>query len=499
MKTKMIKDLVHGYIFIDSSIEEIINTDNFQRLRDIRQLTAQQVFPSATHNRFEHSLGVMFLSNKAFFALKQTLLSMGIGESEYNKLHLHLIIASLLHDVGHAPFSHLGEKYFQSKEKLKDEIKKLITSMRLNIPISIFDFGAKHELMSCYVIIKKYHEIIENIFTNKQIPLDMELICRCVVGASYDDYKNPSNIAISLLNSTTIDTDKLDYLMRDAYMTGIDVPSIDTERLFRNITINKDTNEITFYHRALPVIQNIIEARDNMYLWVYNHHITVYTDFVLEYYIKHLILNFEKRRSEDKLDPEKLFSVSAIADKLISDSDLFAALKAPLSGDAPMSESSAYTQRILPQFYSRKFLSPLWKTIYDFSEFMDKNVPVTIRDSTIKQLGEMEDYRMRVAVAKELIDRCELNLGEIFIIPRSNKFYSLNPKNVFTVYIDGKDISIDRLLPQKKYDEMFSEVAFYLFCRKDKKEMVEEQFIDIISKPLNLKLEGISESPKWLL
>lgn len=149
LKTKMIRDLVHGYIMIEKYIEDIINTDNFQRLRDIRQLTtAQQIFPSATHNRFEHSLGVMHLSAEAFSSLKSDLVAMGLNEENYKKLYLHLIIASLLHDVGHAPFSHLGEKYYQSKEKLRAELKKIIIQHGYNVDSKIFESGSKHELVS---------------------------------------------------------------------------------------------------------------------------------------------------------------------------------------------------------------------------------------------------------------------------------------------------------------------------------------------------------------
>ena len=70
---KIIRDLVHGYIEINENEEGIINTFNFQRLKDISQLTAQHLFPSATHTRFEHSLGVMALTKKAFKSLKRKL------------------------------------------------------------------------------------------------------------------------------------------------------------------------------------------------------------------------------------------------------------------------------------------------------------------------------------------------------------------------------------------------------------------------------------------
>ena len=184
---------------------------------------------------------------------------------------------------------------------------------------------------------------------------------------------------------------------------------------------------------------------------------------------------------------------------MISDSELWAAMKSHIKNNVPIEDLSAYTQRIFPQLFSREFLTPLWKTIYQFRDFMERNVEDTLRKTAIEKLGDMNDHKMRVAVAKELIRRCELELGEVFIVPRSNKFYSLIPENVFTVYIDHRDTKIDKLLPQKDYKEMYNEVAFYVFCRKDKKEDVTREFIEIISKPLNFNLDNISESTIWEL
>ena len=65
MEVKIIRDLVHGYIEVDDLEMKIIDTPNFQRLKDIRQLTCQQAYPSANHTRFEHSLGVLHLAKKS--------------------------------------------------------------------------------------------------------------------------------------------------------------------------------------------------------------------------------------------------------------------------------------------------------------------------------------------------------------------------------------------------------------------------------------------------
>ena len=320
----MIKDLVHGYIEIDSRVEQLINTLHFQRLKDIAQLTTQQAYPSATHNRFEHSLGVMHLSVVAFKILYKILKEEPhrIDETRLEVLLDHLTIASLLHDVGHAPFSHLGEKYYRKKE-IREQIDKIINRKNFNIDNLIFLEGSSHELMSCYIILSKYSEKIIEMFDNK---IDFELVCRCIVGARYQiRAKWVENLLVEILNSDTIDVDKLDYLVRDAFMTGVNVPNIDLVRLFKNIYINN--KKITFRSNALPVIQNIIDARDSLYLWVYNHHTAVYTDFIIEFYIKHQISNFESNKFSDKLDPKCYFSCDAISESLVSNSDLRTKMK----------------------------------------------------------------------------------------------------------------------------------------------------------------------------
>lgn len=383
---KIIKDLVHGYIEIGPLEERIIGTSNFQRLKDISQLTAQHVYPSATHNRFEHSLGVMYLSRKALISLKHSLIiEHKISQSDYDKLLDHLTISSLLHDVGHAPFSHLGELYYRENE-IVNKLGKLIKELGLNITPEILTKGSKHEQMSCYIVIKTYRELLQG--------FDLEFLCRCIVGCIYESTEKwAENIVISILNSNTIDTDKLDYLMRDAFMTGITVPAIDTTRLFKNIMVHPSTKKVTYLDKALPVIQNIIDARDSLYLWVYNHHTVVYTDFLVEFYIKHLAVNWERGQYLDFLNPNDFFSCEAISSYLVSDSDLQSVLKLPLkkvlescsvkpietTNESPNKNVSNYTKRIFPQLFGREFLKPLWKTIYEYTRFLEQN----IRDQSI--------------------------------------------------------------------------------------------------------------------
>ena len=116
---KFIRDLVHSYVNLSEFELKIIDKDSFQRLKDVRQLTSQEVFPCARHTRFEHSLGVLELTKKAIKHLNQNGFIDGENPSVAiisDKLAFNARLAALLHDVGHCPFSHLGESQFVKKD-----------------------------------------------------------------------------------------------------------------------------------------------------------------------------------------------------------------------------------------------------------------------------------------------------------------------------------------------------------------------------------------------
>jgi hypothetical protein len=170
-----------------------------------------------------------------------------------------------------------------------------------------------------------------------------------------------------------------------------------------------------------------------------------------QYYIKHLILNQSHERFIDKLNPEKVFSCNAIKNGYVSDSDLWTLLKSFIKNKN--GNISQYSQVVMPQLFKREFLKPLWKTIYEFRRFIKTNIKHDdMISEVVSKLGDPNNSKYRVSVVKALINKCNLKLGELFIIPRSNKFYSMgNEDNLFTVFIDGSEKNISKLLPQKDY------------------------------------------------
>ena len=135
---KIIRDLVHGYVNLSKYEMMLIDTPSFQRLKDIRQLSAQEVYPAARHTRFEHSLGMLELTKQALKHLKNN----GVidhGSEKYpvidDNLMFNARLAALLHDVGHCPFSHLGEIEFDINE-VREELYTLLDNEKNNLMLS---------------------------------------------------------------------------------------------------------------------------------------------------------------------------------------------------------------------------------------------------------------------------------------------------------------------------------------------------------------------------
>lgn len=241
---KVIWDIVHGYIGVSDNVIKIIDHPSFQRLKHISQLTAQHLFPSANHTRFEHSVGVMHLSIKFLEAVKDDLLHYGVTDGDYKDYNFHLLYAALLHDVGHAPLSHVGEHFYNITE-INDMIERKIKGASAWI-----ENGAPHEKMSCYIILENFYELLKAISDEEKIVLNIEFIFRIITGTKYPKELWKQNLIIEIINSSAIDVDKLDYLIRDNYMAGGLAPNFDLDRFFKSLTID-EMKKITYKSSGL--------------------------------------------------------------------------------------------------------------------------------------------------------------------------------------------------------------------------------------------------------
>ena len=262
---KKFKDPIYGYVEVEEEIVKgILDTAVFQRLRDIIQTSYAPLYTSALHNRFVHSIGVYHLGKIAEKVLLENSREIIEGLPDYMKYLEVFERACLLHDVGHAPFSHTGETFYLQEEThdfLHKSIIDLVEDPNLKDEISKNSYkAAPHELMSVIVALKAFGSMIEK---NK-----WSFFARCITGYKYTEDMDPQkqllNCLIDLLNSSVIDVDKLDYLIRDSHMSGFDTIKIDYIRLLESMRIVRKENvyHICYYKSAVSVIENVVYAHD---------------------------------------------------------------------------------------------------------------------------------------------------------------------------------------------------------------------------------------------
>lgn len=366
---KRIKDPIYGYIQIPVKyMTDIVDTAAFQRLRRILQTSYSPLYSSAVHNRFVHSMGVYYLGELAVKQLineisKKTSLSFDLSATgEIFKL------ACLLHDVGHAPFSHTGEKFYLGDghdfSQLHNKLAKVIASpdFEADIPGDKSQAAAPHEIVSAIVGLSEY----ESFFTDTE---DKEFFARCITGYQYSNIKsevnNLKNCFISMLNSKVIDVDKLDYLIRDAYITGFDTVNIDYERLLTAITVAKDGGryKIAYEKNAVSVIENVIYAHDAERKWIQTHPVVLYETYILQHAMSHLKVKIDG-------NGKNLFSLEAlsiagqqfdngICISLLCDDDIIFLMKNMFNTEL----SQEYFER-------RQRRHPVWKSEAEYKVFL---------------------------------------------------------------------------------------------------------------------------------
>ncbi len=271
---KVFRDNVHGYIKVPKSfVKYFIDTEIFQRLRFIEQTGMRTLYPSARHDRFIHSLGTFYLGQKAFENFKNNVEEYYSHNKDEKRNHFNVfsdktknssfwhmcgtlfLIACLLHDSGHAPFSHTLEFIYEqemnssSKATLVDKLKQYLNTTEFIEDFESQNPGSEHERMSALVVCTEFADKIEEIiekdypdFNNTQDAL--EFICRMIIGCTYQGYTRENQIKncfIALLNSKSIDVDSLDYIIRDSKLSGIDNMAVDVDRLLSSLTIVERT------------------------------------------------------------------------------------------------------------------------------------------------------------------------------------------------------------------------------------------------------------------
>ncbi|MGP0587881.1 HD domain-containing protein [Paenibacillus timonensis] len=235
---KVFKDPVHNYIHVqDEVIWSLINTPEFQRLRRIRQLgTSYLTFHGAEHSRFSHSLGVYEITRRIISQFERS------GYADWPQGDkLVALCAALLHDLGHGPFSHSIEEAFQMH----------------------------HEDWTCKILLgdTEVSAILREVAPD--FPEKVAAVIR-------KDYENP--IVVNLVSSP-LDADRMDYLLRDAYFTGVNYGTIDMDRILR--MLRPFQGRVVVKESGMHAVEDYLMSRYQMYWQIYFHPVTRSSEIIL--------------------------------------------------------------------------------------------------------------------------------------------------------------------------------------------------------------------------
>ncbi len=275
-EVKVLRDPIHGYIHVRLNVVwECINSAPMQRLKRIRQLGgAFQVYHTAEHSRFSHSLGVYEITRRMVEEIQD--LRQGLSEEE----KVTVMLAGLLHDLGHGPFSHAFESVTMTH----------------------------HEQMTRRIILEpsEVHDAL--VRCDPSLPEKV---------ASVIDHTHP-NPVLSQMISGQLDADRMDYLLRDAYFTGTKYGEFDLERILRTLRVRQ--GKLVVKESGMHSVEDYIMARYHMYWQVYFHPVSRSFEAMLT----SLFCRLKQMARQDHPDLKRLpFLIPFLSDEPVSVQDHF--------------------------------------------------------------------------------------------------------------------------------------------------------------------------------
>ncbi len=368
IKVKIINDPVYGFIrFPEPELIRVIDHPMFQRLRNIKQMgLAHLVYPGAVHTRLAHSLGACHLMGKALDELKAKDISPDKDECIAARL------AALLHDIGHAPFSHSLENAL---------------------------VGVHHETLSRLIMHRMNAEFggglqkAIDVFEHSGAPLA----------------GNGSKYYLHQLVSSQLDVDRMDYLNRDSFYTGVSEGVIGYDRILQMLTVRD--NELMVEEKGVYSVEKFIIARRLMYWQVYLHKTVLGAEM--------LLINILKRAKELAQSGAKLFSTPALnyfLYKNLTEED-FLHDPAHLDNFLQLDDSDVMVSIKVWQTHDDKVLSTLCKML-----ILRKLYKVSLSSESLASI--LEDKKKKIKAEKGLNEN-ELQYF-VFTGVTSNSTYNIN-------------------------------------------------------------------------
>ena len=400
-KTKIINDPIYGFTNIsDALIFDLVEHPYFQRLRRISQLgLTYLVYPGAYHTRFHHALGAMHLMQRAISTLRSK------GQEITSEEQQAVLIAILLHDVGHGPFSHALEHSIVS--------------------------GINHENISMLIMDK----------LNEQFKGKLSL--------AIEIFKNkyPKAFLYQLISSQ-LDVDRLDYLKRDSFYSGVSEGIINSDRIIS--MLNVSNGNLVIDAKAIYSIEKFIIARRLMYWQVYLHKTVLSAEFSLVEALKRAKTLVKKGIN--------IFSTSALREFLINDHSL---------------ENFNSNSKLLDLFCQLDDID-IMSSIKEWAKHTDTVLSVLSRNIIERKLLkiELQDNKFDTLYVKKIKDKAAKIYGIdsencshlVFTNQIDNKAYNPKKDKINLLYKDGRIMDIAEAADQLNISVLGQTVTKHFLC-----------------------------------
>lgn len=281
---KYVRDVIYGFIELDEQEQAIINHPIFQRLRRIKQLAfTDMVYPGACHTRFEHSLGVMQMATNMYDHIidnSTSIIQSYLGSTDFDiakkRFRKIVRIATLLHDIGHAPFSHAGEELMPKRSDNK-----------------CYD----HENYGVAAIKHYFKTLIEDTKLGHHVAIKVTDITALLDKNEAAIYGNVEHLFFRQIISSQIDADRADYLLRDSTHIGVSYGHYDMPRLINCLTVKMDKPSegeqnglvLAIDKKGQYVAESLVIARYQMFNQVYCHKVRRIYDYHITEAIKEVL------------------------------------------------------------------------------------------------------------------------------------------------------------------------------------------------------------------
>lgn len=381
-RRKVFNDPVHGHIELHPPCIEIIDTPQFQRLRYLKQLGCVYfVYPGASHNRFEHSLGTCFLAGQLITALRQRQPELQIDDKDV----LCVEIAALCHDLGHGPFSHV----FESRV-IPEILEEKSGWSHEEVSVKMFDYMLAE------------NGKVRRVFEEKGLTADDVLSIKEMIGNNCETHerqqKKPFLYQIVSNKINGVDVDKWDYFIRDCYMLGVR-NNFDHNRLikFARVIETDKGPQICYRDKDVWNLYDMFHTRYTLHIRAYQHRAVRNVEALLSEALveANSFLSFTGRNGTKKNMSEAVDDMTAYMK--MTDDSIFHNIRNNTFDD----KSALKAKKLLDQIQNRELLKFVGQT----------------QLTTEKKWPNTKETRLqiRTEVLAKVTDKERLNDEEVFV------------------------------------------------------------------------------------